>query len=1101
MAQGMTGGFLSTNFLINFFADTAGIRDAERQLASMQRKIQSMSAFGKDVRITGIQRIGTDANGATIAVLKLENALTRVKGTATLATSPGGQVGTPGPGYQWSAKSQQWYKKGARGAQRVDPIYAQGPIVAQYSTEVQKASVASMKAAKATDAHKSSMIGLAGRALTVIPIWMALRGLYMGLFSSIGDLVKTYMDLDVQMARVSTVTRGSIEDVKGLKEEVITYSSSASRGYEEAAKAMYALGSAGLTVTQQMAGMKHIMDLSIGTFGETEQIAKLVAGSFNVFGASLKGAITDSQRFKQISDILAYTYSTQQVELSEIANAMTFVASIASLVDIEFNELVTTIGVLNTGMLKGSKSGTALMNAFVQLATKGKKLGDLGVVFDPSKPLDFMNIMEQLHNIYGSQALSLTNLKEIMETFGRRGGRAAAQLIADFDRWQNSIGDAKANFEDFAEFMKEKAEVSLPAAWNKLWNSIKGGFLTAVGEQDFLVKIMDKKTQRLIAQRYYDELKDILPPEFSTLQLNLIPGPSLVLAKGKEAEIIAVKEANAELFSLYKQRGKEEIRAKEEIEELMKKGELFPDEGREELIEIEERLLEIIKKVSKEKLNELDIRKEMINLIEKDEILSLIAAKSETEKAKLLSVILEIYKKINQTKKEDQDITDVKDRATQKEFDDLDRKFKYQKLVSSGVEKDILSQVKIRDLIKLINVEVLKQNENQEHKVNVLDIQEISNQERLYEIAKHIGTAKKYVFDLYKEINETEKQNIELIEKYSKTLKDSFEGGFADFLKGEQDIGDVFKGMSKTFGDNAAEAMSEAIGDVVFDNIDLGGQFGGIMATMRNLFRRDGNKQKGAFDYHYSKMIKFADYHTNRLYGVMGGGGPGGGGGLGQVFSYVGSYGASQGYEVGGAWPGGGGTTGTGGNFLTRKRAGLGGLSLGTVGGMFGSSALAYGAAGGGGAGAMGAVGSAALGVGMLGGFSQALLAGGFMNAGAAGMMGSGIGLGTAGGGIMGGIGGVLAAIPVWGWLALGAGLLVGSMLMKKDPEFRREEMRDQTSQIASRIDVTNNHLEWVNRNLVALRQELTYIMPQSFYFSQRDESEEFGVGAQRGAQ
>ena len=168
---------------------------------------------------------------------------------------------------------------------------------------------------------------------------------------------------------------------------------------------------------------------------------------------------------------------------------------------------------------------------------------------------------------------------------------------------------------------------------------------------------------------------------------------------------------------------------------------------------------------------------------------------------------------------------------------------------------------------------------------------------------------------------------------------------------------------------------------------------------------------------------------------------------------------------------------------------------------MVGSSALAYGAAGGGGAGAMGAVGSAALGVGMLGGFSQALMAGGFMNAGAAGMMGSGIGIGTAGGGIMGGIGGILAAIPVWGWLALGAGLLVGSMMMKKEPETRTEEMREQTSQIASRIDVTNNHLEWVNRNLVALRQELTYIMPQSFYFSQRDESEEFGVGAQRGAQ
>jgi hypothetical protein len=131
-------------------------------------------------------------------------------------------------------------------------------------------------------------------------------------------------------------------------------------------------------------------------------------------------------------------------------------------------------------MLKGSKSGTALMNAFVQLATKGDKLSDIGVRFDPSQPLDFIDVMTQLHNIYGDQALSLNNLQEIMETFGRRGGRAAAQLIVDFDRWKKSMNDAESNFDGFAEKMKKEAEDNLPASWNKLWAAIKGGAISSM---------------------------------------------------------------------------------------------------------------------------------------------------------------------------------------------------------------------------------------------------------------------------------------------------------------------------------------------------------------------------------------------------------------------------------------------------------------------------------------------------------------------------------------------------------------------------------------------------------------------------------------------
>ncbi len=148
---------------------------------------------------------------------------------------------------------------------------------------------------------------------------------------------------------------------------------------------------------------------------------------------------------------------------------------------------------------------------------------------------------------------------------------------------------------------------------------------------------------------------------------------------------------------------------------------------------------------------------------------------------------------------------------------------------------------------------------------------------------------------------------------------------------------------------------------------------------------------------------------------------------------------------------------------------------------------------------------------------SSALAGGGAASGGlAAGITGGlgalGVGIGTLQGGIGGlfGAAGVNAAgeavgagllssslIPVIG-LLLGIGSLIFS-LTRSQPKFSREETQEQTKQIGSRIDITNKQLEFVNRNLVALRQEITFILPESAFFSERAPTDRFAIDAQRG--
>lgn len=312
---------------------------------------------------------------------------------------------------------------------------------------------------------------LAVHAAVIIPTWAAMRAATLALPRAIGAATKEWLTFQTEMSRVATATRGSAASLGVLENRIKDFAATSKASLKDTASAVYALGSAGLSVSQQLVGLEHVMNVAIGTFGDVELTAKLMAGAINVFGRKMKDATTQAQQFKKIADVMAYTYSVQQVELDELATAMGYVASTGALIDISFEELTTTIGVLNTGMLKGSKAGTSLVNAFIQVANKSDKLSEIGIEIDTSKPLDFIELMDKLYAKFGDNKLSLDGLSKIMSTFGIRGGRAVALLLTNYEFFKKSLDDVTTKSKDFAEVMKILAEDNIPAIGIKIKNS------------------------------------------------------------------------------------------------------------------------------------------------------------------------------------------------------------------------------------------------------------------------------------------------------------------------------------------------------------------------------------------------------------------------------------------------------------------------------------------------------------------------------------------------------------------------------------------------------------------------------------------------------
>ena len=1153
------GAQSSLEYIIRVIFEKQGAMQAEQSINRLaQKNLASMQKIDK-----GTKETGRSYEAFTRTVKGVQTPMMRVNQQFTNST---GKVTESSRAYRLAGESFQKVGK-----------------------EAKLSTVAVGKQSEGIKGLAAGYAKLALRAVSVIPIWMVLRTVFSTVQKLVSDSVKTWMELNKEMGRVATVTRGTATDITRLRNEILTFSASASRGFKEAASAMYALGSAGLDVREQIAGMRHIMNVTIGTFGNAEQIAKLVAGAYNVFGDSIEGVSTTSEKFKHISDMLAYTYSKQQVELSEIANAMTYVASIGSLMNISFDTLVTTIGVLNTGMLKGSKSGTALMNAFVKLAVSGDRLAKLGVIFDPNQPLDFLDIMTQLHNIFGSQALSLQNLKEIMDVFGRRGGRAAAQLIKDFDRWKKSIDDTEAEFKDFAEYMKETAETTLPGAWAKMWNAIKADIAGALGEGKkfaLLIDVLAEKMERGRVLREYGRFREVSPAfgERVAPAVGRGLGGGILGAIAEEALAGRAREAE-----------KESILRRKTILDLYNEAERnvgkIVDKKTKE-ISIDETLNNLAEAAVEHGYTEVQVEAKLFHLMDTE--LGMIKAEGAIRKE-----FLKLLKEELSIREKEVASTIRLQEADKKKFEDIRNAARYELMSLKNVRESTIERTKLVDMVERINIEIDKTNKKEkgaaatekrlvEFSLQRLDITSLLTGETEDLIAAYlkIGGSQKNILSIEKQRLETQRAMVAEVEKFSSELETAFSGIFKDVLLGEEQMINVFQRMGDSMRDIMAGAIAESFSKALMAT-GMGEAFGTIGVNLETMFQTPAEQMRGAIkgavdesapilkEQGKEGIVEGAEILKQTLKETLtelftdrekkaflppGGGGPfplagyAPTGGIESARGYLEE--AGIGYKIEEA----------GDDFryiildAGEEMGRIGGKELkkgaedsnkimqqGTKNLLSSMSTLfsklprggvrAAGVAGvagvGGIAGATGALGAAfpflgqpvggikpgmysdlrtgqlmtAAGkpagptygqmfggavTGALTGYSQyqAMRAGGMSP-----------GYSAAAGGLMG-VGGLMMAIP--GFQLAGGILMAGSMLMQMfgKREKTREttvETRTQTKQVTSRIDISNKQLELVNRNLLALKDEITYIMQASYYFRERNVEDRFAIDSQRG--
>lgn len=217
--------------------------------------------------------------------------------------------------------------------------------------------------------------------------------------------VKTAMNFDSAMSKVSAVSGATGKDLDSLRGKALEMGSKTKFSASEAADAMNYMAMAGWKTTDMLDGIEGIMNLAAASGEDLATTSDIVTDALTAFGMSAG----DSGRF---ADILAAASANANTNVSMLGESFKYVAPVAGALGYSAEDVSVALGLMANSGIKASQSGTALRTLMTNMAkpTDGMAVAmeKLGVKLDDGEGnmLSFREVMLQLREGFGNTKIS-----------------------------------------------------------------------------------------------------------------------------------------------------------------------------------------------------------------------------------------------------------------------------------------------------------------------------------------------------------------------------------------------------------------------------------------------------------------------------------------------------------------------------------------------------------------------------------------------------------------------------------------------------------------------------------------------------------------------
>jgi TP901 family phage tail tape measure protein len=1064
------------NYVINFVTEykNKGLEQARADLGRFQaqaREALGVKAFhrGSTVQTASTSYMGYQPSGRY--------------GYITKATAEGQVSAQIGKSYEASLANIQ--KNFASGSMTVGSYRK---ALTNLQLTYQKSVLDVNKLDKSHGSLLATQSKLAMRAIAVIPIWMALRSVFMGLINGISGSVKFLIEFETAMAQIRIVGKGTEEEYKNLGSSLLTMSKMFGVSATEALNAAKIFAQQGLTINETINMTRNSMIASVILGKSIVEVSEDLTAATKAYNLHISSSLSIVDKWQAVQKEFAVT-SKDLAEATKTAGAS------ASALGISYDKFLGHVtAIIEVTRKTGSQAANALQMIYSRLLTVAKETIQITAKVPIYQTATGKAVMETTHifrsasDVIDDLALSWDTLNESQKiTLATQVGsrRQLTPFIALMQNYKKAISaeitSLKSSGEAYRDFqiMQNTTTIKMKqmqSSWISLVNTI-GDTTPFKNAIDMLKGLADGISY------FVDKNQSLINQEKERLT------EALLLKQARENELISLQKL-IELRDKYNKKLQEAPETqKEQINKFLSQintaigGKTFDPLDLQGAIK--SRISEEVRLDFTKESNDLaNIEIKLMNLrktVGKDSWLVALSKYNKEEAPKEIENLEKIRDKIESRFNKEIESRLAVIGLSEKELE----------LITKAEEIQKKAEEDIKERTTLLNhqAKMLSLNGYTEEQILKWKIEQYKTDELLQSSEKSRYEQLKLVYELQEKIAEKIKEQSDLLESAATST-------FKDILSGKD--GNVFTSIVNAMGESFRTTIAESMGKFLVRDTGLGEFFG---ETMQGLKGQIENGHKVVYDLikrgHVDGLNVTKGGVAARIAGWSGTSSTIKGqpmfqstvGSLGQTAFYNPDTGTVTPNTSGGFW----------GNLLSGKNQTANSMMAG---GMLGYSA--YSSARSSGSNQRGAIGQGLMGVGALGAMgalsSFGAGFGGYMatNAAMAASMG-GAAAGLGGGSLMGGIGAGLAAIGPVGWIALAAvaaGLAL--TMFSSGGEKTSTESRTSTNTISSKINVTNKQLELVNRNLIALRTDIrTYILPSSSYFSAKSSlDEEFSISS-----
>lgn len=173
--------------------------------------------------------------------------------------------------------------------------------------------------------------------------------------------VKTSMDFEAAMSKVSSLSGAQGEDFDRLRDKAIEMGAQTMYSATESAEALQYMALAGWDTEEMLEGIEPILKLAGAAGMDLGRASDIVTDGLTAMGLSAKDAA-------HFADVMAVTMSKSNTDVNQLGEAFKYVAPMAGSLGYSVEDLNLALGLMANAGIKASQGGTSLRRTLMNLS-------------------------------------------------------------------------------------------------------------------------------------------------------------------------------------------------------------------------------------------------------------------------------------------------------------------------------------------------------------------------------------------------------------------------------------------------------------------------------------------------------------------------------------------------------------------------------------------------------------------------------------------------------------------------------------------------------------------------------------------------------------